>query len=175
MIKSSFVESTQNQKLDCHEQFNHLIRNQFKELGIDFDVKLRKFKLDSSNQEFIPMQQSKKHMTVFELDTYVFGLILFTQNKLKQLNDSTSTPASKCFTHNLNSELDKSIELKEKNDLIDYFKILSFEKLLVYRDKLDQTIKKLNDDLLDLFEDRDLIYLKRDELLKQVEVLTRSR
>lgn len=55
-----------------------------------------------------------------------------------------------------------------------YLSALHKEKLLIYKDQLEQTIRKLSGDLVDELEVKDSIYLRRDELFMRIEHLTRQ-
>lgn len=106
-----------------------------------------------------------KPRTIKEFSIYLLKLIFITQSKLKLQSIGESNKEQ-------NSE--NQFE-KEQNGLIDYLRNLSTEKLSTYKDKLDQTIKKLNNDLVDQLEIRDTNHLKKDDLFRKIEVLTKSR
>lgn len=155
-----------SQFLTCLDQFNNLIERQSNKLNVDLNISfdLDNYKLNNNSKTLNKSDQLAQPKTIEDLSFYLSNLIRTTQIDL-----------IKCSQIDLKSQNEhlKNCHSENNNHTIHYLNGLSKEKLLIYKDQLNQTIKKLNDDLVDELEHRDLIYLKRDKLFDQIEKLSK--
>ena len=116
-----------------------------------------------------------KPSRVDDLNEYFLDLVLLTRTALKLCSESNKAAfKEQNLIRFLPEEHDVLNESSNIPNDIRYLNDLSKERLLIYKDQLEQTIKKLNGDLVDELETRDSIYLRRDQLFIQIESLTKS-
>lgn len=201
--RSSFVES-QTKLNSCAEQFINLIRCVISEecdvssdLATDLEKLLDKLLTkdqtkdeNNNDQQFLTTRTDQliNPRTAEDLDAYLLQLIAATKSALddvcnensNQFFDSSSfnftdqtlvSPISSSGSTSTSSDHPKE---SEKPNEIGYLRTLNNGKLLLYKDQLQQTIRKLSADLVDELEAKDSIYLKRDELFLRIENLTRQ-
>ena len=133
-----------------------------------------------------------KPENVADLNGYLLRLIAATQSALDDVcNESSNQNFDTSFNFTDSSHTGTNFDLtgfttkssavfadqpnpikSEKTD--NYLSALDKEKLLIYKEQLEQTIRKLSADLVAELEAKDSIYSRRDELFLRIESLTRQ-
>lgn len=199
--RSSFIES-QTKLTSCSEQFINLVRSVIREeIGASSDLnrsldKLLTRDVNNNDQRIVSTSLDRlvKPENAVDLNAYLLNLIAATQSALdKVCNESSNQIRDSCFdftstgsnfgrtlssfspNSSTRSVGDRANPTKsEPPDERDYLSALDKEKLLVYKEQLEQTIRKLSGDLVGELEVKDSIYLRRDELFMRIEHLTRQ-
>ena len=124
--------------------------------------------------------QLAESKNVDDLEAYLLRLIHVTQSALDEVCNEGSNPffdsttGSKFSRTSANSLPESALDgRRPMKDELDYLSALDKEKLLIYRDQLEQAIRKLSADLVNKLEAKDSLYLKRDELFLRIENSTR--